>query len=63
MSSRLSEYIPEQAMLKELLQNFHKIKIYGGVCTLKMVRMFSLIGALKTLVLLFEEYFRTKQKQ
>ena len=59
MSSRLSEYIPEQAVLKELL-NFYKIKVCTGVCILKMVRMYSFTGALKAPVLLFQSYFQTK---
>ena len=60
MWSRLSEYIPGQAVLEELLWNFYKIKVCGGVCILKMVRMCSFIGALETPVLLFQKYFQAK---
>ena len=35
MSSRLSEYIPEQAVL-----NFNKIKVCGRVCISKIVIMY-----------------------
>ena len=57
MSSRLSEYIPEQAVSKELL-NFYKIKVCTEVCILKLVRMYSFTGALKAPVLLFQVIFK-----
>ena len=60
MPSWLSEYIPEEAVLKELLWNFHKVKTCGGVCILKMVMMYSFTGALKTPGLIFQKYFQTK---
>lgn len=47
MQCRLSEYIPEQAVFKELLWNF-----YSRVCVLKIGRVYSFKGALKTHVLL-----------
>ena len=60
MPSRLSEYIPEQTVLKELFWDFNKIKVCGEACILKMIKMYSFIGALKTPVLLFQKYFQTK---
>ena len=57
MSSRLSEYIPEQTVSKELL-NFYKIKVCTEVCILKLVRMYSFTGALKAPVLLFQVIFK-----
>lgn len=48
MSSRLSKYIAEQAVLKELLWNSHKRKICGGIFILKFAGMYSFPGALKT---------------
>ena len=56
----LLEYIQEQAVLKELLWDFHKIKVCGKVSILKMVKINSFIGALKTPVLLFQKYFQVK---
>ena len=52
-----SKDIPEQAVLKEFLWNFHKIKVCGGICILKMVRMYSFTDVLKTPALLFQKYF------
>ena len=63
MPSRLLEYIPEQTGLKELLWNFHKIKVCGGVFILKMVRMFLFTAAVKTAVLIFQKYYQIKQRQ
>ena len=61
MPVRLSEYIPEPAVLKELSYIFHKMKVCGGVCILKMVRMYySFTGALKCPALFFQKYFQTK---
>ena len=57
MSSRLSECISEQAVLKKLLRHFSKINVYGEVCVLKMVRMLLFAGALKTLILVSQKYF------
>ena len=57
MSSRLSECISEQAVLKKLLWHFSKINVYGEVCVLKMVRMLLFAGALKTLILVSQKYF------
>ena len=44
--STLSECIPKQTVLKELLRNFDKIKVCSGVCIFKMVKMYSFTGAL-----------------
>ena len=49
MSSRLSEYISEQAVLRGLS---------WVVCILKIVRIYPFIGALKTRGLLFQKFFK-----
>ena len=48
MPSRLLEYIPEEAVSRELLWSFHKIKTCGGVCILKMVSIYSFTDALNS---------------
>ena len=40
MSFGLSEYIPEQAVLKKLSLNFSNIKVYGGARILKIARIY-----------------------
>ena len=57
MPFRLSEYIPEQTVLKELLLDFYKTKVCGGVRILIFVGMYSFTGELKTPVLLFQKIF------
>ena len=51
MTSRL----PERAVMK-----FYKIKVFGGVSILKIVRLHSFTWALKTSDLHFQKYFQTK---
>ena len=53
--SRLSEYIPEQAVQKEMLQSFNKINDRGGICILKIASIYSFTGTLKAHVLLFQK--------
>ena len=53
-------YIPQQAVWKELLWNMHNMKVSGGVCVLKIAGKYSLTGALKTHALLFQFFFQTK---
>ena len=53
----LSEYIPEQTVLKELLLDFYKTKVCGGVRILIFEGMYSFTGELKTPVLLFQKNF------
>ena len=62
MPSRLSEYIPEQVVLKELLWNFHKIKVCGGVCILKVSRMHSFTGSFKNSSFTFSKNFSNQTK-
>ena len=51
-------YIPQQAVWKELLWNMHNMKVSGGVCVLKIAGIYSLTGALKTYALLFQFFFK-----
>lgn len=53
MLSRLLEYILQQM----LTTNFYKIKVSGGVCIFKIVRVHSFTGASKTHFSLFEKKF------
>ena len=57
MTSRLSELIPEQTVQKEMLQNFQKIKIYGGICNLNILNMYSFADVLK-MFHFFKKFFR-----
>ena len=40
-----------------MLQNFQKIKIYGGICNLNISNMYSFAGVLKMLQF-FKKFFR-----
>ena len=58
MSSRLSEYILN-SLRRKSLWNFLKIKFCGEECLLKIGRVYSFAGVVKTHDLLFHNFFRT----
>ena len=60
MPSRLTRIYSRTGCVERLLWDFHKIKVCGKVSILKMMKINSFIGALKTPVLLFQKYFQVK---